>query len=55
MRTEERVETAPVTVVRSKEPQSSVIFSDAFAQRRKQKEYQQAISQIAERAKKLDW
>ena len=55
MRTEERVETAPATAVRRQEPQSSVIFSEAFAQRRKQNEYQQAVNQITERAKKLDW
>lgn len=55
MRTEERVEPAPAKEARSQETQGSVIFSDAFAQRRKQKEYQQAVSQITERAKRLDW
>ncbi len=55
MRTEERVEKPVVKVVRGEEPHNSVIFSDAFTQRRKQKEYQHAIIQIAERAKKLDW
>ncbi|QOF92740.1 hypothetical protein [Pseudomonas lundensis] len=55
MRTEEHVETSVAKVVRGDEPRGSVIFSDAFAERRKQKEYQHAVSQIAERAKKLEW
>lgn len=55
MRTEERVVTPVAEVVRSDEPRSSVIFSDVFADRKKQKEYQHAIAQIAERAKKLEW
>ncbi|MDX1722262.1 MAG: hypothetical protein R3355_04010 [Pseudomonas sp.] len=55
MRTEERGETLVAKVVRGEEPRSSVIFSDAFAERRKQKEHQHAITQIAARAKKLEW
>lgn len=55
MRTEERVELPVPKAARGEEPSGSVIFSDAFADRRKQKEYQHAITKIAERAKKLDW
>lgn len=55
MRTEERVETPATKAARVEEPRGSVIFSDAFADRRKQKEYQHAIKKIAERAKKLEW
>lgn len=55
MRTEERVVTLVAKGVRSEEPRGSVVFSEAFADRKKQKEYQHAITQIAERAKKLDW
>jgi hypothetical protein len=55
MRTEERVVTPVAKGVRSEEPRGSVIFSDAFADRRRQKEYQHAITQIVERAKKLEW
>lgn len=55
MRTEERVETPVIKAARGEEPRGSVIFSDAFADRRKQKEYQHAITKIAERAKKLEW
>lgn len=55
MRTEERVETPVAKVARGEESRGSVVFSDAFVERRKQKEYQHAIKQITERAKKLDW
>lgn len=55
MRTDERIETPPPKVVTSEERRSSVVFSDVFVERRKQKEYQHAITQISERAKKLDW
>lgn len=55
MRTEERVETPVAKSARSEEPRGSVIFSDAFSERKKQKEYLNAIAKIAERAKKLDW
>ncbi|WP_185966266.1 hypothetical protein [Ectopseudomonas mendocina] len=55
MRTEERIEKPAPKAIRGEEPRGSVIFSDAFAERKKQKEYQHAITQIAERAKKLEW
>ncbi|MEG8236296.1 hypothetical protein [Pseudomonas orientalis] len=54
MRTEERMEKPLVQVLRD-DPRGSVIYSDAFAERKKKKEYDHAISQIRERAKKLDW
>jgi hypothetical protein len=54
MRTEERMEKASVNVLRE-QSRSAVIYPDEFAERKKKKEYDQAISQIRERAKKLDW
>lgn len=55
MKTEERADKPVATAARREENRSSVIFSEAFGERKKQKEYQHAITQIAERAKKLDW
>jgi len=55
MRTEERSETPAAKVARSEELRSSVIYSCAFVERRKQNEHQHAVTQIAERAKKLEW
>lgn len=55
MRTEERVETPTPKAVTNEERRGSVVFSDVFVERRKQKEYQTAVIQISERAKKLDW
>ncbi|MCF5747450.1 MULTISPECIES: hypothetical protein [Pseudomonas syringae group] len=54
MRTDERMEKASVNVLRE-QSRSAVIYSDEFAERKKKKEYDFAISQIRERAKKLDW
>lgn len=54
MRNEERMEKASVNSLRE-QSRSAIIYPDEFSERKKKKEYDYAISQIRERAKKLDW
>ncbi|MGJ3441974.1 hypothetical protein AAZU54_18530 [Pseudomonas sp. Je.1.5.c] len=55
MRQEERVASPLVRPVTDEAARCSVIYSDAFLERKKKKDYKTAIAQILERAKKLNW
>ena len=55
MRTEERVEGQLVKVSTDESSRCSVVYSEVFAERKKKKEYKNALSQILQRARKLDW
>jgi protein associated with RNAse G/E len=55
MRTEGRLEGRFVKVSTDESARCSVVYSEEFAERKKKKEYKNALSQILQRARKLDW
>jgi len=55
MRTEGRLEGRFVKISTEESARCSVVSSEDFAARKKKKEYKSALSQILQRARKLDW